>query len=140
MERRDWQWQEGKGEKEEGDVPTAALRHGVELPGKLFGLHELPKRGHRLELRGRENLDDTDYHAIRLTFADGFQTMLYLDPQSWRITRRRDERALHPDVDPTKTTIKSRMLNWRQVDGVWFPLCRRRRRTSRPVRSWKRRR
>jgi len=123
MERFDgakgWQ-RTGKEEKEEGVVPTAALRHGVELPGNLFGLHELQKRGHRLELTGREQVDGVDYYVLRLVFADGYESSLYVDPQTWRITRRRDVRALHPDVDPTKTTIESRKSDWRQVDGLWF--------------------
>ena len=29
-------------------------------------------------------------------------------------------RALHPDVDPTTTTIEARKSDWRQVNGVWF--------------------
>jgi hypothetical protein len=124
MERFDgeraWQWQGGNEEKEEGPVPSAALRHGVELPGNLFGLHEMQQRGHRLELTGREKIDGLDYFAVRVTFADGYQSLLLIDPQTWRITRRRDHRALHPDVDPTPTTIEVRKSDWRQVDGVWF--------------------
>ena len=123
MERFDgekgWQWS-GKEEKEEGATPTGALRHGVELPGNLFGLHEMQKRGHRLELAGREKIDDVDYYVLHVTFADGYETSLYVDPQSWRITRRREVRALHPDVDPTKTTIESRKSDWRQIDGLWY--------------------
>jgi hypothetical protein len=123
MERFDgakgWQWN-GKEEKEEGVVPTAALRHGVELPGNLFGLHELQKRGHRLELKHPERVDGIDYYVLRMVFADGDECSLYVDPQTWRITRRRDVRALHPDVDPTKTTIESRKSDWRDVNGLWF--------------------
>src|SRR6267378_4980460 len=39
---RGWQWK-GKGAaiEQESAEATAALRHGVELPGKLVGLHEL---------------------------------------------------------------------------------------------------
>jgi hypothetical protein len=123
MERFDgakgWQWN-GKEEKEEGEIPTAALRHGIELPGNLFGLHELQKRGNRLELAGREKVDGADYYIVRVVFADGYESSLYVDSQTWRITRRREMRALHPDVDPTKTTIESRKSDWRQVDGLWF--------------------
>jgi len=123
MERFDgekgWQWN-GKEEKEEGATPTAALRHGVELPGHLFGLHEMQKRGHRLELGGRETIEGVEFYVLRVTFADGFETSLFVDPQSWRITQRREVRALHPDVDPTPTTIETRYSNFRQVDGVWF--------------------
>jgi hypothetical protein len=123
MERFDgekgWQWN-GKEEKEEGVTPTAALRHGVELPGNLFGLHEMRERGHRIELAGRQKIDGVDYYVLHLIFADGDETSLFVDPQTWRITRRRDVRAMHPDVDPTPTTIESRKSDWRKVDGVWF--------------------
>ncbi len=123
MERFDgdkgWQWN-GKEEKEEGATPTAALRHGIELPGNLFGLHEMQARGHRLELSGREQIDGVEYYVIHVTFADGYETSLFVDPRTWRITRRRDVRALHPDADPTTTTIESRKSDWRQVNGVWF--------------------
>jgi hypothetical protein len=99
---------------------AAALRHGVELPGKLLGLHELKERGHRVELVGREKIDGIDYYVLRLTFSDGYTTSLYVDPQSWLITRRRDVRPLHVDVDPTPTTIEQRSSDFRQVSGVRF--------------------
>lgn len=117
---RGWQWN-GKEEKEEGATPTAALRHGVELPGKLFGLHEMQKRGHRLALAGREKVDGVEYYVLHVTFTDGYESALFIDPNNWRITRRRDVRALHPDVDPAKTTIETRYSDFREVDGFWFP-------------------
>ena len=116
---RGWQWN-GKEEKEEGAIPTAALRHGVELPGNLFGLHEMRERGHRIELAGRQKIDGVNYYVLHITLADGYETSLFVDPQTWRITRRRDVRALHPDVDPTPTTIESRKSDWRKVADVWF--------------------
>lgn len=120
-EKRAWQWK-GKGEPVEASkTAAAALRHGVEMPGHVFGLHELRLRGHRLELTGREKVDETDYYVVRLTFADGYNTTLYLDPESWLITRRRDVRPLHPDVDPTPTTIESTMSDFRPVGNILFP-------------------
>ncbi len=117
--RRGWQWK-GKGTEieEESAKATAALRHGVQLPGNLYGLHELRALGHRLELGGRERIDGIDYYLLKLTLDDGFTTTLYVDPQSWLITRRRDVRALHIDIDPTPTTIEHRMTDFRKVDGV----------------------
>ncbi len=99
---------------------TAALRHGVELPGKLFGLHEVQQRGHKLELTGRETVDGVDYYVLRLTFADGYTTSLYVDPGTWLITRRRDVRPLHVDMDPTPVTIESRYSDFRKISGVQF--------------------
>jgi len=106
---RGWKWR-GKGKEIEEESPKAiaALRHGVELPGKLFGLHELHQRGHRIDLANREVIDGTNYYALRVALSDGYTTTLYVDPNSWLITRRRDLRPLHVDIDPTPTTIESR--------------------------------
>ena len=113
---------EGKGtsQKPATEKATAALRHGVELPGKLFGLHELKARGHRIELAEREKIDSIGYYVLRLTLNDGYATTLYVDPNSWLITRRRDVRPLHVDVDPTPTTIEQRSSDFRTISGVQF--------------------
>jgi hypothetical protein len=117
---RAWQWK-GRGDpSEEPKAATAALRHGIELPGKLFGLHELQARGNQLALVGREFVDDINYYVVRLTFSDGISTTLYLDPNSWLITRRRDVRSLHPDLDPTPTTIETNMTNFRKLGNLVF--------------------
>jgi hypothetical protein len=119
--QKGWQWN-GKGDQEPASPKaTAALRHGVQLPGKLFGLHELRQRGHRVDLASREEIDGTDYYALRISLNDGYTTTLYVDPKTWLITRRRDVRALHVDVDPTPTTIESRFTVFRKVNGVLFP-------------------
>ena len=120
--RRGWQWKgEGTTTVEESAKATAALRHGVELPGHLYGLHELRQRGHRIDLIGREKINGVEFYALRLTLDDGYTTNLYVDPKSWLITLRRDVRPLHIDIDPTPTTIEQRMSDFRQVAGVWFP-------------------
>jgi len=117
---RAWQWK-GKGQPvEESKTATGALRHGIELPGKLFGLHEVQRRGNELALVGRESVDDIAYYVLRLTFSDGVNTTLYLDPKTWLITRRRDVRPLHPDMDPAPTTIETKMTDFRKVDNVFF--------------------
>jgi hypothetical protein len=116
-----WQW-EGKGaQKPATEKATAALRHGVELPGKLFGLHELKARGHRLKLIGREQIDGINYYAAQLILNDGYTLTLYVEPNSWLVTRRRDVRPLHVDVDPTPTTIEQVSSDFRDVNGVKFP-------------------
>src|SRR5881392_2287635 len=119
--QRGWQW-EGKGtaQKAATEKATAARRHGIELPGKLFGLHELKRRGHRIELDGREHIDGIQYYVLRLTLSDGYLTTLLVDPKSWLITRRRDVRPLHVDVYPTPTTIEQRSSDFRTVGGVRF--------------------
>jgi hypothetical protein len=119
--KRGWQWKgEGKTVVDESPKATAALEHGIELPGHLFGLDEVRKRGHQLTLHGREQLEGTHYYVLRLTLKDGYVTDLYVDPETWLITRRRDERPLHIDIDPKPTTIEQRMSDFRKVSGVTF--------------------
>ena len=50
--------------------PPSPPRHcatASSFRSKLFGLHEVRARGHRLELRGRETVDDIDYYVLQLT-------------------------------------------------------------------------
>ena len=116
-----WEW-EGKGEQKPAtEKGIAALRHGVELPGKLFGLHELKARGHTMKSMGREQIDGVNYYALQLILSDGYSISLYVDPNSWLITQRRDVRPLHVDVDPTPTTIEQVSSDFRTVNGVKFP-------------------
>jgi hypothetical protein len=116
-----WQW-EGKGERKPAtEKGTAALRHGVELPGKLFGLHELKARGHTMKSIGREKIDGINYYVLQLILDDNYTVSVYVDPNSWLITRRRDVRPLHVDVDPMPTTIEQVSSDFRDVNGVKFP-------------------
>jgi hypothetical protein len=119
--RSGWQW-EGKGEQRPvTEKATAALRHGVELPGKLFGLHELRARGHKMKSIEREQIDGVNYYVLQLILNDGAAISLYVDPNSWLVTRRRDVRPLHVDVDPRPTTIEQVSSDFRDVEGVKFP-------------------
>ena len=116
-----WEW-EGKGEQKPAtEKATAALRHGVELPGKLFGLHELKAHGHKLKSIGREQINGVNYYVLQLTLNDSYIVSLYVDPNNWLLTRRRDVRPLHVDVDPTPTTIEQVSSDFRTVNGVKFP-------------------
>jgi hypothetical protein len=118
---RGWQWK-GKGPIiDEKPEATAALRHGVELPGKLFGVHEIRGRGHQLSLLPRESIADVRYYPLRVVLSDGYTTTLYVDPADWLITRRRDFRPLHVDVDPRPTTIETEFSDFREVGGTRFP-------------------
>jgi hypothetical protein len=119
--KRAWQWKgEGTTIAEESPTATAALRRGIEFPGKLYGLHELAGRGHKLELAGREKMEGIDYYAIKATLDDGFKATFYIDPNTWLIARRRDVRPLHVDIDPAPTTIEHRSSDFRKVNGVTY--------------------
>jgi hypothetical protein len=99
---------------------AAALRHSGQLPTNILGLHEMTDHGHHLDFVGREEVSDVLYYVILLTLDDGFVTRYYMDPATFMITRARVRKALHPDVDPTVTTIETVWSDFQQIAGVRF--------------------
>jgi len=99
---------------------AAALRHSGQFPTNILGLHEMQGHGHRLEYAGREEVAGVSYHIVVLTLDDGFVTRYYVDPTTFLIARARVRKALHPDIDPTPTTIETVWTDFRKVAGVRF--------------------
>lgn len=118
---RAWSWSPDEGVREGSAAGAAALRHGIEFPFKLFGLHEMKARGHRLEPVGRETVDAIEYYVLRLTLDDGFEVRYYLNPETWLIDRERTQRALHVDIDPAPQWIETIHSDYRPVGGVLYP-------------------
>lgn len=115
-----WSWNPQDGAVAASEAGRAALRHGIEFPFKLFGLHEMTRRGHRLEAAGREVVGGVEYDVLVLTLDDGFESRYYLNPGTGLIDRERQRRALHVDVDPTPALIETEYSDWRPVGGVLF--------------------
>jgi hypothetical protein len=104
---------------------AAALRHSGQLPTNVLGLHEMAAHGHRLELAGREEIGGIRYYALDLTLDDGFRTRYFVEPKSFLVVRSRVRKALHPDSDPTPTTIETVWSDFRPVSGVLYPFAAR---------------
>jgi hypothetical protein len=115
--RRAWQMNESGAVTPSSPGGAAALWHGTQYPGKLFGLHEMARLGHSVELEGREVLDGIDYYVLKLTLSDGFVTFRYVNPQTWLFDRGRDLRAIHPDRDPNQKWLENRWSDYRPVAG-----------------------
>ena len=114
-------WQRGEGEepaREASADGSAALWRGTQSPDKLFGLHEMTRLGHRVEAAGFEEVEGTRYARVKVTLSDGWETMYYLDPETWLVARSRDHKALHVDLDPTKRPLEESLLDVRPVEGV----------------------
>jgi hypothetical protein len=80
----------------------------------------MARHGHRLDDAGMEEVAGIRYHVVVLTLDDGFETRYYIHPESFLITRARVRKALHPDIDPTPTTIETVWSDFRQIAGVAF--------------------
>lgn len=115
-------WLRGTNSPPRDSVATGAanaLLHGAEQ--HLFGLHRFGERGHRMQLMPSANLDGINYHVVEVVFSTGHTSYFYIDPSTWLITRRRDERAFHPDVNSTQQRIETRYSDFQTVEGVVAP-------------------
>lgn len=95
---------------------TNALLHGAE--NHLFGLHRFAARGHRLRLMPEERIEGRLDPVIEVTYRTGHVSYFYVDPVSWMLVRRRDERAYHPDANLTQQRVESRFSDFQIVDEV----------------------
>lgn len=112
-----WIWPSSEPAAKQG-VPDAK-RTGIEgIEFNLYGLHAFPALGNLLSLDGRESLGGVDHYVLRVDLKGSYQTFLYIDPQTWMIARRRDFRAAHPDLDPTKQYLEKQYSDFRLVNGV----------------------
>jgi hypothetical protein len=112
-----WMWTGGdappKPSVEEG---RQALLVGGE--NHLFGWHRFSERGHKLALMPSATIDGVTYHVVESRYATGQVSYHYVNSVTWQAERRRDERAYHPDVDPTNQKVESRFYDFVAVDGV----------------------
>ena len=113
-----WRWTGGPGPAEPSTAEGAAnaLTHGAE--NHLFGLHRFAQRGHTLALLSPEIIDGVRYQVVQVRYTTGHTSYFYVDPATWQIVRRRDQRAYHPDNDQTKQRVESRFFDFAPVDGV----------------------
>lgn len=111
-----WQWSAGDAQPTGlSDTGRAALKRG--LVANLYGLHERPALGYTLTYEGVTLLDDARYWQLRSIAPDGFEEMLYLDPETGAVARKREVSALHPDMDPAEAAIETRFSDYRRQDG-----------------------
>ena len=96
-----------------------ALLHGAE--NHLFGWHRFAERGHKLALMPPEVIDGVTYPVVEVRYSTGHVSYFYVDPVSWQVVRRRDDRAYHPDVSMTKKRVESRFFDFVRISGVVAP-------------------
>jgi hypothetical protein len=113
-----WQWTPQAGVKTSSAAGAAALRHGIELPGRFWTLRQLHAHGARLEWLEPGPLARPDEWQLQLTLDDGAVIDHMLDRSSCLPTREVSRRAFHPDVDATEVLVETISSEPEQVDGV----------------------
>ncbi len=111
-----WQWRGDSAEPEPlSDAGRAALYRGV--VANLYGLHERPAQGYTLSYEGEAYVDGERYWQLRSVAPGGYTELLFLDPATGLVARKREQRALHPDADPRESLLETRYSDYRRVGG-----------------------
>ena len=98
------------------DEVGSDLRHCALF--RLYGLHELTKLGGTVRLNGWEDLDGKTYQVMKITLADGFQTLRYVDPKTDLVTRSKDLSVKNGTAQAQAETIYS---GFETLCGVVMP-------------------
>lgn len=117
---RAWQWTPEGGFEEQDATAAAALRHGIDLPGRFFSMEQARQRGGSISLIGEAADGERRQWQIRLVLPDGFQRDYFIDQETGRTARERDYRAFHPAVNDTKETVETRFYGELWVGGVLY--------------------
>jgi hypothetical protein len=115
-----WQWTPEEGTVAQDEESAAALRHGIELPGRFFTLQDLQRSGVKVTLEGEAFEEEHRQWQVRVILEDGFSHDYFIDDVSALIIRERDYRAFHPGVDPTRVTVETRKEEMLWVNGALY--------------------
>lgn len=92
----------------------ALLRGAI---GNLYALADFPDFGCQLEMEDQCLIAETLCYPVKVTFRGGHVVYYYIDAQSFLITLKREDHALHPDIDSTVQSTETRYFDFREVDG-----------------------
>jgi hypothetical protein len=113
-----WQWTQADGIKLQNEQSAAALRHGIQFPGRFFTLMDLYRSGTSVTLEGQVLEEDNTQWRVRVTLADDFSRDYFVDDATALIVREHDRRAFHPAADPTAVLIETRKEEPDWLNGV----------------------
>lgn len=112
-----WKMGEDSVAKEESSEGAVALQNGIFSPDRFFSFEELSHKGSQIESRGRETVNGIDYYVVRVS-RNASVMDFYIHPQSWLIELSRETKTIHPDINPSPTTVETVYSDFRKVDGV----------------------
>jgi hypothetical protein len=118
VDGRAWQWNPEGGVLESNAAGAAALRNGIESPGRFWTLGQLQERGLAVELLEPGPLARPAEWQLRLLRDDGSVIDYFLDRATCLPTREVSRRAFHPDVDASEVSIETSFSEPEPIDGV----------------------
>lgn len=115
-----WQWTPLDGVKPQNQQSTAALRHGIEFPGRFFTLMDLYRDGTTVTLEGQVLEDSGAQWRVRVTLADQFSRDYFIDDKTALVVRQHDRRAFHPAAGPQAVLIETRKEDPEWLNGTLY--------------------
>lgn len=120
-----WQWTPKGGTEQQDEAYAAALRHGIEFPGRFYTLQDLQQNGTEVTLEGDLFDDNRRQWRVRVTLEDGFSRDYFIDDETALVAREHDRRAFHPTADPDEVLIETRKTEPAWVaDTLYFRVSR----------------
>ena len=116
-----WQWTPEDGVTPTSEDGTAALRRGIEWPGRFRTLADMAEDGGQVELVGREERDGQGYWQVRATLPDGASKDYFIGVDNDLVVFEQSRQPMHVDIDPTPVLIETRHDLYAPVDGVLRP-------------------
>ena len=113
-----WQWTPGKGVEWQDEKSAAALKHGIELPGRFYTIRDLAEAGHKVSLAAPVEEEGLEFWVVTVQLQDGFSRDYFIEKESFKTLRERDVRAFHPAIDATLISVETRYSHEHWVDGV----------------------
>jgi hypothetical protein len=116
--KRAWQWSPDAGSRDPGAVGAAALRNGVEAPGRFWTLGQLYSRGLNVEWLEPGPMARPDEWQLRVRRADASVMDYFVARSDCLPTREVSRRAFHPDADPTEVLVETLYSQPERVGGL----------------------
>lgn len=113
-----WKWTPDAGYSSANEEGRAALRHGIEGPGKFYTLLQFRDRGGKVSLSNPGLLASANEWQLEFLLPDGQRVYHFIDKNTCLSTREVTRRAFHPDVQPDAATIESRFSDPMIIDGI----------------------
>ena len=116
-----WQWTPEDGVTPTSEDGAAALRRGIEWPGRFRTLADMAEDGGQVELVGKTEREGQHYWQVRATLPDGATKDYFIGVDNDLVVFEQARQPMHVDIDPTPVLIETRHELYAPVDGVLRP-------------------
>jgi hypothetical protein len=90
------------------------IEENADLDGPLV---DYKRKGHQIELQGKEKIEGTDAYKLKVTLKNGDVQTIYIDSDSFLDIKEVTKRT----VRGTEQEIESAIGDYKPVDGIMFP-------------------